>query len=68
MFNFYQQYDLAIADFTKAINITPNGNYYMNRSKCYFKKGDLEKARSDARVAIEKGEKIEEIYRQSLNL
>jgi hypothetical protein len=68
LFNVYQKYDQAIVDFTKAININPVGNYYMNRSKCYYRKGDLAKAQADARAAIQKGEPIEESYRRALNI
>jgi tetratricopeptide (TPR) repeat protein len=67
-FNRKKQYDEAIADFTKAISINPAGNYYLNRSKCYYQKGDLEKAKSDIRVAIHKNEPIEADYRRMLNL
>ena len=67
-FNRKQQYDDAIADFTKAISINPAGNYFLNRSKCYFRKGDIEKARADARTAIQKNEPVEADYKRYLNL
>ena len=67
-FNRKQQYDDAIADFTKAISINPSGNYYLNRSKCYYKKGEYEKAKADAVIAIQKNEPIEPEYRKYLGL
>jgi tetratricopeptide (TPR) repeat protein len=67
-FNRKQQYDEAIADFTKAISINPAGNYYLNRSKCYYKKGDVVKAKSDLMIAIQKNEPVEPEYRKALNL
>jgi protein O-mannosyl-transferase len=68
LFNQYGKYDDAIADFTRAISINPSGNYYLNRSKCYYKKGDFEKAKADARTALQKGEMIDPSYRQAISL
>lgn len=68
LFNRFSRFDEAIADFTKAISINAAGNYFMNRSKCYYKKGDLEKAREDARMAQQKGMVIEQSYKQLINL
>jgi tetratricopeptide (TPR) repeat protein len=68
LFNRFGKYDEAVADFTKAISINANSNYYINRSKCYYKKGDLEKAREDAKTAQQKGEVIAADYKQMINL
>lgn len=68
LFNYLFKYDDAITDFNKAISINQVGNYYMNRSKCYFQKGDLEKAREDVRIAQQKGEALAPDYKKLLNL
>jgi hypothetical protein len=67
-FNWYNNFDIAIIDFNKAISLNPQGNYFMNRSKCYYKKGDLEKARADAQTAQQRGEVISADYRQMLKM
>jgi Flp pilus assembly protein TadD len=69
LYNSFQRYTEAIADFTKAITINPqHGSYYLNRSYCYYRLGDMAKAKSDAQIAMQKGMAIPENYRQSLNL
>jgi tetratricopeptide (TPR) repeat protein len=67
-YNNYQKYREALEDFSKAISINPSGNYYMNRSKCYYMLHDFEKAKADAKIALEKKETITEDYRTKLNL
>ena len=68
LFNYYQRYDEAIADFNKAISVNPVGNYFMNRAKCYYKKGDMARARSDAQTAMQKGVPIDPVLKQALSL
>jgi protein O-mannosyl-transferase len=68
LFNHFGKYDEAISDFTKAISINPAGNYFLNRSKCFYKKGEMQKAKSDLQEAIRRGEHAEETYKQLLNL
>ena len=66
--NFYQKYNEALADINKAIEINPLGNYYLNRSVCYFKMGDVKRAREDALMAMQKGQAVPEQYKSSLQL
>ena len=66
--NGYQNYNAALNDFNRAIALKPDGNYYMNRSICYLKMGDLAKAKSDAISAMQNGAQLPESYKQSLGL
>src|SRR5688572_1374245 len=55
LFNNFQRYSEAITDFTKAIALNPHGEYYYHRSLCYYRMGDVPKAKADALVAAQKG-------------
>ena len=55
LFNNFQRYNEAIADFTKAIDINPQGEYFYHRSLCYYRLGDVPKAKADALVAAQMG-------------
>ena len=66
--NYYKKYPEAMADFNEAIRLNPQGNYFLNRSICYYKMGDTVKAKDDAQTALQKGTAIPENYRQILNL
>lgn len=66
--NYYKKYPEALQDFNHAIELSPQGNYYLNRSICYYKMGDMQKAKSDAQLALEKGTAVPDNYRQILNL
>ena len=66
--NYYKKYPEAMNDFNRAIQINPKGNYYLNRSICYYKMGDLVKAKDDAQTAIQKGVNVMDSYRKLLNL
>jgi protein O-mannosyl-transferase len=68
LFNNYKKYDEAVADFTKAIQLNPIGDYYLNRSRCYYMLGQLDKARADAIIARQKNMVIPEDFRQALKL
>jgi len=68
LFNYYKKYNEAMADFTKAIQINPQGDYYLNRSYCYYQLGQLELAKADARVAIQKNIAIPDNYKQLIKL
>jgi len=68
LFNSYQQYEKAITDFTRAIQLNPAGNYYLNRSKCYYRLGETDKARADLLIAIQKGQVVDQGYRQLLKI
>ncbi|HMK19510.1 MAG TPA: hypothetical protein VK492_15005 [Chitinophagaceae bacterium] len=68
LFNKFKRYNEAIADFTRAIELNPKGEYFYNRSNCYFRMGDIVKAKSDALIALQKGYIIPDAYRSSLQL
>jgi tetratricopeptide (TPR) repeat protein len=66
--NFYKQYQQALAELNKAININPLANYILNRSVCYYKMGDMIKAKEDALLASQKGAVIPDNYKAILQL
>ncbi len=68
LFNYYKKYNEAMADFTKAIQINPQGDYYLNRSLCYYQLGQVDLAKADVRVAIQKNIAIPDNYKQLLKL
>jgi len=68
LFNNFQHYNEALADFTKAIGLNPQGEYFYHRSLCYYKMGDITKAKADALTAIEKGMLLPESYKTMLQL
>ncbi|HEX6847534.1 MAG TPA: hypothetical protein VF144_11185 [Chitinophagaceae bacterium] len=68
LFNNYQKYNEALADFNKAIQLNPSGDYHLNRSYCYYKLGQVDKAKADAMVAIQKNVAVPANYRQILKL
>jgi len=55
LFNNFKRYTEAVADFTKAIGLNPQGEYFYHRSLCYYQMGDIPKAKADALVAAQKG-------------
>jgi hypothetical protein len=68
LLNHYKKYREAIADFDRAIRINPKGDYYLNRSYCYYYLGEMEKARADAIQAMEKGITLREDYKHMIGL
>ena len=66
--NFYQQYPQALNEFNKAISISPLGSYLLNRSICYYRMGDMAKAREDALAAAQKGTVLQDSYKSLLQL
>jgi protein O-mannosyl-transferase len=68
LYNHYQKYAEAAADFSKAIEGSPQPNYYLNRSYCYYRLGDLARAKADAQIALQKGATINDNYKKALNL
>jgi tetratricopeptide (TPR) repeat protein len=68
LFNYYKKYNEAMADFTKAIQINPQGDYYLNRSYCYYQLGQVDLAKADVRVAMQKNIAIPDNYKQLLKL
>ena len=67
-FNNFNQYKEALADLNKAIELNPTGEYFLNRSKCYYQLGNLAMAKTDALKALEMGEAIDPDYRSLLQL
>ena len=61
--NSFQKYNEALADFAKAININPLPGYYLNRSICYYKMGNLAKAKEEALIASRGGAVIPDNYK-----
>ncbi|HEX6847533.1 MAG TPA: tetratricopeptide repeat protein [Chitinophagaceae bacterium] len=68
LFNNFQRYNDALNDFNDAIAINPQGEYFYHRSLCYYKIGDIAKARADAVTALQKGFTIPGQYRSTLQL
>jgi tetratricopeptide (TPR) repeat protein len=68
LFNSFQRYNEALVDFTKAIELNPQGEYFYHRSLCYFKMGDIERARTDVQQAIQKGITVPNDYKVMLKL
>jgi len=67
-FNNFQRYNEALMDFTKAIAINPKGEYFYHRSLCYYRLGDMAKAKSDALIATQNGMLIPDSYKTMLQL
>ena len=67
-FNQFKKYDEALNDFDRALRITPSGNNFLSRSRCYYALGDLAKAKEDALMAQEKGITITDDYAKLLNI
>jgi tetratricopeptide (TPR) repeat protein len=66
--NHYNKNTEALKDFTKAIQLNAQGKYYLNRSICYYKLGDLVHAKADGQMAMQKGVVLPDNYRHILNL
>jgi tetratricopeptide (TPR) repeat protein len=66
--NNFQKFSDGLSDFNKAIQLNPKGEYYLNRSICYYRLGDAEHAKADANIALQKGVDIGDSYRKLLNL
>ena len=65
-FHYKGQYDRAISDYNKAIEIDPEyALAFFNRGVAYFKKGDCDKAREDFRNVQGMGYQISpEVFEQ----
>jgi tetratricopeptide (TPR) repeat protein len=66
--NYYQKYKEALQEYNKAISISPLGSYYLNRSICYYRMGDLAKARADADTAMQRGTAIPDNLKNALQI
>ena len=65
--NYYRKYSEALADFDRAIRNNPQGKYFLNRSICHYKQGDMANAIADAQTAEERGVKIPDNYKNILH-
>ena len=63
----YQRYKCR-NEFNKAININPQASYILNRSICYYKLGNIDKAKEDALRASQGGAVIPDNYKSLLQL
>ncbi|HEY5772511.1 MAG TPA: hypothetical protein VIS75_07780 [Chitinophagaceae bacterium] len=66
--NSFQKYNEALNEFNKAITINPQAGYFLNRSICYYKMGDMQKAKEDALIASQRGAVIPDNYKSLLQL
>jgi hypothetical protein len=66
--NHYNKNAEALNDFNRAIQLNPQGKYYLNRSICYFKLGDMANAKADGIMAKQKGIVLPDNYKRLLNL
>lgn len=64
---FYKKYNEALPDYNKAIELNPLGIYYVSRSLCYYNLGNIEKAKEDARIALQKGAALPGNLQKALN-
>jgi tetratricopeptide (TPR) repeat protein len=67
-FNHFRKYGEALADFDRAVQLTPTGSVLLARSRCHFALGDTVPARDDARAAQERGAALPDDYRLQLGL
>lgn len=65
--NYYKKFNEAIADFSRALELDPRGDFYLNRAYCYYMLGDLPKAKDNIRASLQKGYAVPEQYRNLLN-
>jgi tetratricopeptide (TPR) repeat protein len=68
LLNDYKKYNEALTDFNKAISLNPQGEYFLNRSYCYYQLDSFDKAKADATIAMQKGITIPDNYKQRLKL
>jgi tetratricopeptide (TPR) repeat protein len=68
LFNHYKKYKEAMADFTKAIQVNPQGDYFLNRSYCHYQLGEIEMAKADARMAMQKKMAVPQYYKNLIKL
>jgi protein O-mannosyl-transferase len=66
--NNYQKFPEALADLNKAIGLNPNREYFLSRSICYYRLGDMQHAKLDAQTALQKGATVPDSFRKLLNL
>ena len=68
LFDKFKKFNEALADFARAIELNPEGEYFYKRSNCYFQLGDIVNAKADAVTALQKGFMIPDSYKTALQL
>jgi hypothetical protein len=68
LMNTYQKYEEALAAMNTAINMQPVNYYFLNRSICYFRMNNIQKAREDALRAQQLGTTVSDSYKASLQI
>lgn len=68
LFNNFSKYNEALVDLNKAIELNPTGEYFLNRSKCYYQLGNMAMAKADVIKAMQMGEAVPADYRSLLQL
>lgn len=68
LMNSFQKHEEALAAINTAINMSPVNYYFLNRSICYFRMGNIEKAREDALRAEQLGTTVSDGYKLSLEI
>jgi len=66
LFNSFKRYSEALSDYSKAIELNPQANHYLNRSYCYYYLGDLINAKKDAQTAVAMGATLTDEYRKAI--
>jgi len=66
--NSFQKYNEALNEFNKAISLNPQASYILNRSICYYRMGNIQKAKEDALIASQRGAVIPDNYKSLLQL
>jgi len=66
--NSFQKYNEALNEFNKAISLNPQASYILNRSICYYRMGNIQKAKEEALIASQRGAVIPDNYKSLLQL
>ena len=66
--NSFKKYNEALSEFNTAINLSSQASYILNRSICYYKMGNIQKAKEDALRASQGGAVIPDNYKSLLQL
>ena len=68
LYSHYKKYREDIDEYSRIIELYPQGNYYLYRSYCYYNVGDLQNAKKDAYTALQKGVDVPVEYRNTIGL
>jgi len=66
--NSFKKYNEALNEFNIAINLSSQASYILNRSVCYYRLGNMQKAKEDALIASRGGAAIPDNYKSLLQL